>query len=394
MNFFSDEARRDPYPLYDQIRATHPVLYDPQTDFWMIFDYAGVKRALTEHAVFSSDLLTSTGQPTPPWMIFLDPPRHTNLRGLVTQAFRPGVIATLEPRIRELSRELLQPALQRGEMDFAGEFAIPLPVKVIAEMIGVRSADWPRFSNWSEVILTLSQTVASSDAGAAAGRAVRATTVEMGEYLAELTREKRGNPKNDLLTNLVHAEIDGERLTPAEIVAFVQLLLVAGNETTTNLLNNALLCLMENPEQLARLRCSPALLPAAIEEVLRYRSPVQFVFRGVRQDVEMNGLLVPAGKRVLAMIGSANRDPRQFSEPNRFDIGPEPKPHIAFGHGVHFCIGAALARLEARVALSEFLAAVRSFARTSVEPWEPRAGLNVLGPKRLPIRFEPGWEAS
>jgi cytochrome P450 len=155
-----------------------------------------------------------------------------------------------------------------------------------------------------------------------------------------------------------------------------------------------LLCLMENPDELARLRAAPDLLPSAIEEVLRFRSPVQFMFRGMRRDVEMRGHVIPAGKRVLAMIGSANRDPRQFTDPGRFDITREPNPHIAFGHGIHFCLGAPLSRLEARIALAEFLERVQSFERASEEPWQPRAALHVLGPERLPIRFEPVRKAA
>src|SRR5215475_11129154 len=155
MQPFSEELRRDPYPFYDRMRSTSPVFYDARTDFWMIFDYAGVKRSLTDDATFRSDLTASTGQPTPQWMIFFDPPRHTKLRALIMRAFTPGSISNLEPRIRKLSRSLLDAALERGEMDFAADFAIPLPITVIAEMIGIPSADWPRFRRWSDVILKL-----------------------------------------------------------------------------------------------------------------------------------------------------------------------------------------------------------------------------------------------
>ena len=388
MNFLSDDMRRNPYPVYDQIRSASPVVYDARSDFWMIFDYDGVKRALTDDGAFSSDVAATANQPTPPWMIFFDPPRHTKLRALIMRAFTPRMVANLEPRIRELSRELLQRTMERGEMDFAADFAIPLPLMVIAEMIGIPSADWPLFRRWSDVMLTLSLTVSSRERGAEAGKDFRAMAGEMAGYLAETGRRRRA-PEDDLLTKLIEAEVDGERLKPEEILAFVQLLLVAGNETTTNLLNNALLCLMENPDQLARLRAAPGLLPSAIEEVLRFRAPIQFMFRGMRRDVEMHGQVIPAGKRVLAMIGSANRDPRQFPEPGRFDITRDPNPHIAFGHGIHFCLGAPLSRLEARIALTEFLQRVQNFERTSDEPWEPRAALHVLGPNRLPIRFEP-----
>jgi len=387
MGLFSEDARRDPYPIYHEIRRNQPVRHDPRTDFWMVFDYEGVKRVLTDHVSFSSDLASSANQPTPPWMIFLDPPRHTKLRALIMRAFTPSVVANLEPRIRALSIELLEPGLRRGEMDFAGEFAIPLPLKVIAEMIGIPADEWPRFRRWSDVILTLSETVSGSAAGVAAGTAFRATTAEMAEYLPALMEDRRRSPKDDLLSNLVHAEVDGERLTATEIVAFVQLLLVAGNETTTNLLNNAAISLMENPDQLTLLLAQPSLVTSAIEEVLRHRSPLQFMFRGTRLEVQLPGGNIPAGKRVLAMIGSANRDPRQFFEPDRFDIARQANPHLAFGHGIHFCLGAPLARLESRIALTEFLSRVKSFKAASDRPWTPRAALHVLGPECLPIRF-------
>jgi cytochrome P450 len=184
--------------------------------------------------------------------------------------------------------------------------------------------------------------------------------------------------------------LDGERLTQVEILGFFQLLLLAGSETTTNLINNAILCFIEHPGQLARLRAAPELLPSAIEEVLRYRSPLQWMFRVTTREVEMHGQAIPAGKVVLVMMGSANRDPKQFPNPNDFDITRNPNPHVAFGHGIHFCLGAALARLEAKVALTEFLERVGDFKLASDTPWEPRKGLHVHGPTRLPLLFQPG----
>src|SRR5205807_1371882 len=206
--------------------------------------------------------------------------------------------------------------------------------------------------------------------------------------------QRRSAHQDDLLTRLVEAEVDGERLTPEEILGFVQLLLVGGQETTANLISNAVLCLIENPGQLARLRAAPALLPSALEEVLRYRSPVQWMPRATRRAVAVHGQVIPAGKLVLPMIGSANRDPKQFHDAGRFDITRDPNPHLAFGHGIHSCLGAPLARLEARIALTDFLERVKGFALASDEPWEPRNALHVHGPSRLPIRFTPGRRAA
>jgi cytochrome P450 len=393
MSFLSDEIRRDPYPLYEQVRNASPVLHDPQSGAWMIFDYESVKRVLNDQETFSSSMYTA-GRGNPEWLIFFDPPRHTKLRALIMRAFTPKVVANLEPRIRELSNQLLDQTSGRGEMDLAGEFAIPLPMMVIAEMIGIPSADWPRFRQWSEAILKLSYTISGGEQAAAASAEYFAVTAEMAGYVQQLIEQRRAAPKDDLLTKLVEAEVDGERLTEKEILGFVQVLLVAGNETTTNLINNAVLCFIENRDQLTRLRAEPALLPSAIEEVLRYRSPVQWMFRATRREVHLDGQAIPAGQLVLPVIGSANRDPKQFRDSARFDITRDPNPHIAFGHGVHFCIGAPLSRLEARIALSALLERTQDLDLASQQPWEPRKALHVLGPARLPIRFEPGVRAA
>jgi cytochrome P450 len=263
---------------------------------------------------------------------------------------------------------------------------------VISEMIGIPTSDWPRFRHWSDVILKLSYSMPGMEADEEAATAISGFTAvseEMDAYLTKMIAQRRTAPKDDLLTRLVEAEVDGERLTQAEILGFFQLLVVAGQETTTNLINNAVLCLLENPDQLARLWAAPDLLPLAIEEVLRYRSPLAWLMRTPRRDMEMHGQVIPAGKLVLAMVGSANRDPKQFPGAARFDITRNPNPHIAFGHGIHSCIGAALARMETKIALSELLPRLKNLELATNEPWQPRKALHVHGPTRLPIRFKP-----
>ncbi|HJT77565.1 MAG TPA: cytochrome P450, partial [Gemmataceae bacterium] len=389
MDFFTDAMRRDPYSIYDRLRAASPVFHvPPPFDAWLIFDYDGVKRALADHDTFSSAV------PAPRnWFIFFDPPRHTKLRNLITRAFTPRSVANLEPRIRELARRLLDRVIERGEMDLAADFAVPLPMKVIAGMIGIPDEDWLRFTRWSDAILRLSH---GRTGGAEAERGAReftAATAEMSAYLTDMIAQRRARPQDDLLTRLVAAEVDGERLTHDEILGFFQLLVVGGQETTTNLIDNAVLCFLEHPDQLARLRAAPDLLPSAIEEVLRYRSPLQWMMRTPRHDVELHGQVIPAGRLVLPMLGSANRDPRHFPDAGRFDITRDPNPHLAFGHGAHSCLGAPLARLEARIALGDFLERVKDFELASREPWEPRQALHVHGPTRLPLRFTPGRRA-
>ena len=386
IDVFSDETRRNPYPLYDQMRSRSPLLYvPPPFNGWLIFDYDGVKRGLNDHELFSSAV------PAPRnWFIFFDPPAHSKLRGLISRAFTPKSIAALEPHIRELSGQLLERALRQTEFDLAAELSVPLPMKVIARMIGIPPSDWERFKRWSDSMLKLSYARQGGEEAAEAGREFTAVTAEMNEYLTEMIAQRREKPQEDLLTRLIEAELEGERLSQEEILGFFQLLLIGGQETTTNLINNAILCFLENPEQLALVQSNPELLPSAIEEVLRYRSPLQWVMRTPRRDVEMHGQVIPAGKLVLPMIGSANRDPKYFAEPNRFDVRRNPNPHIAFGHGIHSCAGAALARMEAQIALGDFLRMAPEFELASNEPWQPRRALHVHGPTNLMLRTPQG----
>jgi cytochrome P450 len=385
---FTDDMRRDPYPIYRQLRSAAPVFQVPGTDLWMVLDHAGVKRVLTDVESFSSRVSATQGHGFE-WLLFMDPPRHTHLRAIITRAFTPRSIASLEPRIRELSRALLDPLVERGEMDLCLDYSGPLPMQVIAEMIGLPTEDWPRLRRWSEAIMNLALTiVGDGDEARAASDAFAVADDEMRAYLERVGGERRRHPEDDLLTRLVLSEVDGVRLTPEEVVRFIQLLLAAGTETTTNLIGNAILSFIEHPEELARLRAAPELLPTAIEEVLRYRSPAQAMFRATRRDVELSGRVIPAGKMVLVGIGAANRDPEQFRDPDRFDVGRDPNPHIAFGHGIHFCLGAPLSRLEGRIALGDLLGRLTHIERASTGPWEPRRPFHVHGPNRLPIRFE------
>ena len=321
MNIFSDEVRREPYGAYEQMRSRCPALYvPPPFDGWLIFDYEGVKRALNDHETFSSAV------PAPPhWFIFMDPPVHSKQRALISRAFTPRMIADLEPLVRDLSRRLLDNAIERGEMDLAEEFAVPLPIQVIATMIGIPAQDWPQFKRWSDGILKLSHARAGGVEAQDALREFHCATAEMSPYLEKMIRERRAAGRNDLLTRLIEAEVEGERLSHEEMLGFFQLLVVGGQETTTNLINNAIVCFLDHPDQLALLRNAPELLPTAIEEVLRYRSPFQWVMRTPRRDTEMHGQTIGAGKLLLAVIGSANRDPVAFKNPDfHFDIRRNP----------------------------------------------------------------------
>jgi len=382
-SIFSEAVRRDPYPLYSQMRAASPALrVPPPFDAWMIFDYEGVRRVLTDVETFSSQV------PAPQWFIFFDPPVHTRLRGLISRAFTPGVVAGQEARIREISRTLLDAHCDRGEMDLATEYSVPLAMRVISGMIGIPESEWARFGEWSDIIMRLNFSRPGGEEAEKAKADYRATTAEMAVWIGEMIAERLREPQADLLSRLVEAEVDGERLNSQEIMGVLQLLIVAGQETTANLINNLMLALMENPGELELLRSNAELLPGAIEEALRFRSPLQWLMRSPRRDVELQGQTIPAGKLVLAVVGSANRDGIHFPNPDRFDIRREPNQHLAFGHGIHFCLGAALARLETGIALSDLLGRFRSFKLAERTPWVPRPALNALGPASLPIRFE------
>ena len=385
MDIFSDDVRRNPYVVYAQMRNHSPVLYvPPPFNGWLVFDYQGVKRVLSDHAMFSSCV------PAPRnWFIFQDPPSHTKMRALISRAFTPNVVIELEPSIRELSRSLLDAVIEKGRMDLALDYAVPLPMKVIARLIGIPVSDWAQFKTWSDMILTLSYARSGGEEAEKVGRDFARVTKEMSSYLEQMSEERRRNPRQDLLTRLLEAEVEGQRLDHDEILGFFQLLVVGGQETTANLINNAVLCLTENPAQLARVQNEPERMARAVEEVLRFRSPLQWVMRTPREDVEIHGQTIPKGSLVLPMIGSANRDSKQFQRAEQFDIGRDPNPHLGFGQGIHACLGAALARLETRIALADLLSRLKNLQVECGTEWQPRKALHVHGPASLPVTFQP-----
>ena len=389
MNFlFSDDVRRNPYPWYEQMRSASPVLCDPASGVCMLFDYDSVKRAMDDPQTFSSRAAPPGGLPFD-WLVFSDPPRHTMLRAIIMRAFTPRSIEQLDPHIRTISADLLDGVTETGEMDLVMDYATPLPTLVIAGMLGIPLEDQPQLVRWSEAIVNLSHAIPGGEAGERAKREFGAARGEIAVYLADTLADRRRSPRDDLLSRLVAGEVDGRHLTDDEIVGFFILLLSAATETTTNLIDNAMLCLMEHPNQRARLERSPSLMPAAIEEVVRFRSPAQVIFRSATSDVTLHGQVIPQGQLVLAFVGSANHDASQFTDADRFDIDRAPTRHVGFGHGIHTCLGAALARLEARVALGDLLARCPDMQLASTDPWEPRRALHVLGPASLPVVFAP-----
>ena len=388
MDFLSDSARSlDPFPHYRRMRETFPVFCDEQSGSWHAFRYDEVQRVLSEHATFSSrmggDEPSETGQLFAASLITTDPPRHRQLRSLVNQAFTPKAVDALAPRISQLTDELLDGIASTGTADLIAGLAYPLPVIVIAELMGIPPADRDRFKQWSDVIV--SQTRAGAE-----NADHHATNVEMTGYFLDLIEQRRSRPGNDLISSLLSAEIDGQKLSVAELLGFCSLLLVAGNETTTNLIGNAVLCFAEVPGTIERLSAEPSLLPQAIEEVLRYRSPVQSMYRVTAADTTLGGVQVPAGAPLVAWIGSANRDERHFERSDQFDIDRGPSRHLAFGQGIHFCLGAPLARLEATIALKAVLSRLPGLALTAGSQLERMDSTIVYGLTELPVSWQAG----
>jgi cytochrome P450 len=373
----------NPFPFYELGRAMSPLVL-PDRGLAMVFGYDDCAAILKDWETWSSRFPPppDVTDPPEPTMLNSDPPRHTRLRSLVSQAFTPRMVEQLEPRIREITRELLEPALEAGACDLVAALAYPLPVIVIAEILGIPPEDRAQFKEWSDEV------VASLGTGLGGGRQVRAEVFEeMREYFTRMTEERRRHPRNDLITGLVEAEQDGERLTFPDLLQMLILLLVAGNETTTNLISNAMLSFMEHRDELAKVEANPALIPSALEEVLRFNSPVQATARRPTRDVELRGRTIPAGMVTLVWLAAANRDPAQFPEPLRFDVTRSPNRHLAFGMGIHFCLGAPLARLEARVAYEELLGAATGFERTTDGPLPRVPTFFMRGVLELPIAF-------
>ncbi len=382
------EQELNPFPLYQSMRQEHPVYQNPERQNWNIFRYDDVYRALSDWKTFSSQFgrghQGSAGMPFTASMISSDPPRHRQLRSLVSQAFTPKAVEDLRPRIEEIVKEYLDQIMSQDTMDVIHDLAIPLPVTVIAELLGVPVADRQRFKHWSDVVVALTQ----FGQNLSPAQFNNPDVLEMSQYFFNLIVERRQNLGNDLISGLLAAEIDGQKLNEIELLGFCALLLVAGNETTTNLIGNAMNAFTQHPEAWKELRKKPQLLNSAIEEVLRFRSPVQAMFRVTNVDVEVAGTLIPAESRMVVWIGSANHDESQFPDPERFDITREPNRHLAFGQGIHYCLGAPLARLEAVIALRSLLERLRSFSLVPGTSLERQNSLIVFGVKSLPIQFQ------
>jgi len=384
------EQTLDPFTLYHAMRQEHPLYNDPRRGNWNVFRYPDVQRVLSEYETFSSQFMKKRSLlPTQPFaaaIISTDPPRHRQLRSLVTQAFTPRAVEALAPRITEIVQEHLDKVTTSGRMVVIGDLAYPLPVIVIAELLGIPSQDRARFKKWSDYAVQAANFGANVDLK----KFMNPSMMEMGKYFIGMIEKRQKLPEGDLISALLNANIEGEHLTQIELLGFCVLLLVAGNETTTNLLGNSMLSFAERPELWQELRAAPELVQQAIEESLRFRSPVQAMFRVTTRKVELHGQVIPAGAPVVAWIGSANHDEGQFPEPEQFNTSRSPNRHIAFGQGIHFCLGAPLARLEAKIALAAMVERFKSFALEPGAEVHRQPSLIVYGVDCLPISFIQG----
>ena len=381
----------DPYPLYHRLRAEDPV-HRSAAGIWVLSRYDDVALALRDPRFGRRGFqeLISARFGTPGFahsMLLQDPPDHTRLRTLVSKAFTPRAIEGLRGRVEQMVGTLLDAAADRGEMDLIADLAYPLPAGVICEMLGVPSADRDRLREWSTDIARSMDALVISDPETVAR--ANAAGAALYEYFEALVAERRRSPAEDILSALIAAEEAGDRLSTDELYATLILLFLAGHETTANLIGNGALALLRQPAQLRRLLEHPALIDSAIEELLRYESPVQRLSRITNQDVTLAERTIPAGSLVLALLGATNRDPAHFAEPDRLDVTRQDNRHLAFGTGIHFCLGAPLARLEGRIAFAALLRRCPGLAlATDRIEWRQTFALRAL--VSLPVRFSPG----
>lgn len=387
------QYRTDPYPLYHRLRERDPIHRSRVADSWVFSRYADVSTILRDSGHSADDRnrrrfarerarLERRGLVDPdqrPSFLRLDPPDHTRLRGLVAKAFTPRRVGELRPRIEAIVDDLLVELEEKAAVDLIHDFAVPLPVTVIAEMLGIPPEDRARFRKWSDDL------AGSLDANRPEVLLrARESRRELLAYLEPIVEARRREPRDDLISALVQAEEAGDRLTREEVFSTIILLLVAGNETTTNLIGNGMLALLRHPDQLERLRREPALTENAVEELLRFDSPVQATSRIALRDFEYEGRRVRRGQGLVLLLGAANRDPAAFPEPDRLDIARPEIRHFAFGQGVHYCLGAPLARLEGQVAFRKLLDAFDRIELAGEPEWGESFILHGL--RHLPLR--------
>ncbi|HXF56182.1 MAG TPA: cytochrome P450 [Actinomycetota bacterium] len=386
----------DPYPVYRELRERAPVSFFEPTGHWLVSRYEDVNRTLRDRRFGRTYLHVATHEemgrePPPGWqapfwrvvgtgMLDLEPPDHTRLRRLVSRAFTPRMVESLRPRLQAIMDALVDEVAGAGEVDLVQAVAEPLPVAVIAELLGVPPSDRHLLRPWSAAITAMFEMNPTEEV---ARRAVRAAE-EFAGYLRELARERRARPGPDLVSELAQVVEEGDRLTQDELVGTCVLLLNAGHEATVNATGTAWLALFRAPDQLERLRRDPSLVPLAVEELLRFDTPLQLFRRYALEDAQVGGVPIARGAKVALLFGSANRDPSVFPDPDRLDVSRDPNPHLAFGAGIHFCLGAPVARLELHVSFATLLRRLPRLELATEPRWKP--GYVIRGPQELRVR--------
>jgi cytochrome P450 len=384
-NPFDYEMHENPYPTYARLREEAPCYHNQEMGFWVLSRFDDVLEGYRDWESFTSTkgiALEEVGTASAPSMIGMDPPVQTKLRKLVVRAFNPKRVGALEPRIRALTTGFLDQFVEEGGCDLIERFAALLPSDVISTLLGAPAEDHASLRIWTETMMH------RADGVSAIPKAASLASKNLLEYFAGLIAAKRKKPAEDLVSGLVEADLDGRRLTDPEILGFCFLLISGGNETTEKLIANTIHQLSRHPDQRAEIIANPTLIPDAIEESLRFRSPTQYMVRATTGEVERHGRKIPEGDRVVLLIGAANHDPRRFADPGRFDIKRKMAQHLAFGFGVHFCLGARLARLEAKIAMEEIHKRLPDYQVDESGVSVVHAG-NVAGLATLPISFTP-----
>ena len=397
VNIVSAEFKADPFPFFARLRASDPVYrttLPDKTAVWLITRYDDVN-ALLRDGRFTKNrrsALTKEQLRKLPWtppmfrplernMLDLDPPDHTRLRSLVHKAFTPGLVEQMRSRTQNIADELLDRVVSLGEMDLIRNFALPLPMTIITEMLGVPTKDHDKFHRWSKAVVSLTSPSPTLRVIPAVWKFIR--------YLRQFFKLRRRDPHDDLVSALIKAEEAGDKLNEDELLAMVFLLLIAGHETTVNLIGNGTLALLENPNEISKLRSDPSQVKLAVEELLRYTSPVLMTTeRYAREDAMIHGVTIPRGEMTLGVIGSANRDETVFDKPDELHLTRDPNKHLSFGQGIHFCLGARLARMEAQIAFTTLLRRLPDLRlKNSPHSLRWRPSMILRGLASLPVRF-------
>ena len=368
-----------PYDWFKKMRKNAPVSFDPERNCWDVFCYEDVQMVLQNFRLFSSKRNGNVQT-----LLDMDPPTHRRYRNLVSQAFTPKTIRELEPRITAITHELLAPLQGKRKIDMVAEIAYPLPVIVISEMLGVPSHDRKMFKEWSDILVAGTQSASPNVMYKLFAKQEKAM-LDLQTYFKRKISNRQINLTNNIISTLMTAEVDGDTLSMDELLSFCFLLLVAGNETTTNLIANTMLTLFEQPDILNQLYRDHSLIPAAIDEVLRYRSPFHGMNRFVTEDIQLKGMNLKKGQEVMAWIGSANRDESVFDKPDVFDINRSPNNYLSFGEGVHYCLGSQLAKLEAKICITEMLKAIPNMKLDTSKHLRLISSTFMYGYKELPV---------